>query len=316
MNKTENYPFVAVLLATYNGADFVESQIESILAQQKVRIRIYLSDDGSSDETLDIIKGNFINKYDLTIITKNPTKGSANNFYHLISNAKLNKEIEYIALSDQDDIWMSMKLISGINRLIETGSSGYSSGFYNFKNNIKTAKKVDKASRQTKLDFFFSSPGPGCTFILRRQEFEILRKSLNQNLPYFQSCTNHDWAIYAFYRGNNFKWVIDKNSFIYYRQHDTNVFGANKGAKATIRRTKLIFNLWYENEIISIINLVRYTTKYTLYSNDIEHFLKAKFKGPFAFQLRRKKSFSFLVLCLFTLNLLKSRKMLKATLET
>ena len=54
-------PVVAILMATYNGARFIQEQIDSILNQQGVDVHFYISDDGSSDSTLDIINEYFKN---------------------------------------------------------------------------------------------------------------------------------------------------------------------------------------------------------------------------------------------------------------
>ena len=52
-------PVVAIIMATYNGARFIQEQIDSILNQQGVDVHFYISDDGSSDSTLDIINQYF-----------------------------------------------------------------------------------------------------------------------------------------------------------------------------------------------------------------------------------------------------------------
>ena len=55
-------PLIAVLLATYNGEKYLAEQINSIIYQKEVNIHLYISDDGSSDQTIHIIKS-FIKKY-------------------------------------------------------------------------------------------------------------------------------------------------------------------------------------------------------------------------------------------------------------
>ena len=54
-NSTE-LPRVAVLMSTYNGEIFIREQIESILAQEGVAVSLYVRDDGSSDQTFEILK--------------------------------------------------------------------------------------------------------------------------------------------------------------------------------------------------------------------------------------------------------------------
>ena len=52
-------PLVAIIMATYNGADFIREQIDSILRQRDVDVHFYISDDGSRDETLAILHNYF-----------------------------------------------------------------------------------------------------------------------------------------------------------------------------------------------------------------------------------------------------------------
>jgi rhamnosyltransferase len=52
----------------------------------------------------------------------------------------------------------------------------------------------------------------------------------------------HDWLIYAFARSHGFKWYVDSYPGVEYRQHDTNVFGANVGMKAFMSRTNRVLS--------------------------------------------------------------------------
>ena len=57
-----NKPTVAILMATYNGEKYISQQIDSILNQSEVNVHFYISDDGSTDNTLNIIQ-DYKNKY-------------------------------------------------------------------------------------------------------------------------------------------------------------------------------------------------------------------------------------------------------------
>ena len=56
MNQTEIEPLVSVAMTTYNGERFLQQQLQSILDQHYKNIEIIISDDGSTDSTIDIIK--------------------------------------------------------------------------------------------------------------------------------------------------------------------------------------------------------------------------------------------------------------------
>ncbi|GAA0616376.1 glycosyltransferase [Paenochrobactrum glaciei] len=111
---------ITILLATYNGAAFLEEQLSSFANQSWKNIDLIVSDDGSSDNTLEIIdtwkkswsKGSFE-------IIQGPRAGHAENFRYLIQAVSDKKT--YVAFSDQDDIWHRDKLEVAMNKLISMG---------------------------------------------------------------------------------------------------------------------------------------------------------------------------------------------------
>lgn len=106
MDKTIS-PKVDILLATYNGANYIKDQLNSILYQTYKNWNLIIRDDGSTDGTIEIIQ-NYAN-LDSRIIIYTDEKGNLGvfqNFMNLISQSKSS----YIMLADQDDIWMSNKV--------------------------------------------------------------------------------------------------------------------------------------------------------------------------------------------------------------
>jgi len=97
-------------MATYNGAKYIKEQIDSILPQLKENDELIISDDGSIDETIEIIKGFKDSRIKLFHNNKCKTKKShiavAKNF----ENALMKVSEDIIFLSDQDDIWMPNKI--------------------------------------------------------------------------------------------------------------------------------------------------------------------------------------------------------------
>lgn len=94
---------VSIAMATYNGEKYIEEQIKSILKNLNEDDEIIISDDGSTDKTLDIIKD--IGDKRIKII-EGPHNGIKKNFENAIKNTKG----KYIFLSDQDDIWNENKV--------------------------------------------------------------------------------------------------------------------------------------------------------------------------------------------------------------
>ncbi len=94
---------VSVAMATYNGEKFIKEQIETILKNLKENDELIISDDCSTDKTLDIINS-FKDKR--IKVLDGPKKGIKQNF----NNAIINCSGDYIFLSDQDDYWMDNKV--------------------------------------------------------------------------------------------------------------------------------------------------------------------------------------------------------------
>ena len=90
-------------MATYNGEKYIKEQIESILANLEINDELIISDDGSNDNTINIIKSYKDNRI---ILLNGPRKGVKQNFANAISHATG----KYIFLSDQDDEWMPNKV--------------------------------------------------------------------------------------------------------------------------------------------------------------------------------------------------------------
>lgn len=240
----------AILLAAYNGQDFITEQIESILTQKGVDVTIYINVDKSSDATVEIIKAMSIADSRVILLGSNSRFGSAAlNFYDLIVN--LNQlDYDYFAFSDQDDIWLEHKLGSSLP-YFKSGYDCYSSSITALYPDGRTSE-IHKVGRPTAFDHFFQSAGPGCTYILNRSAFVALKNNVSANLSNYHSVLSHDWAIYYFCRVNGFKWYIDKRSQMLYRQHNSNEFGANIGFSAFKSRFVKLTTGWYLDQVYNL----------------------------------------------------------------
>lgn len=92
-------------MATYNGARYLDAQMESIVPYLESSDELVVSDDGSSDDTREIIEG-YKNKYSNVHLIDGPCKGVVKNF----ENGILHAENDIIMFSDQDDVWLPEKL--------------------------------------------------------------------------------------------------------------------------------------------------------------------------------------------------------------
>ena len=110
LNKKEK---VSVAMASYNGEKYIREQIETILENLDDDDELVISDDGSSDRTIEIIKS--FNDKRIKLLN-GPKKGLKKNFENAIKNTTGN----VVFLSDQDDIWMPNK----VNKVLEVFKKG------------------------------------------------------------------------------------------------------------------------------------------------------------------------------------------------
>ena len=230
---------ILILLAAFNGELHIKKQLLSILNQTFKPSKILINIDQSKDKTVSVVRDFSKENSEIQILNADKRFGSAAvNFINLIIDADLS-DIDYIALSDQDDICKEDKLERAIHKL-EQGFDGYSSNVEAFWENGRK-KILVKNQPQQKFDHLFESAGPGCTFVINRKLALKFQQFLKKG--HFNELHNyHDWLIYAFARSHNFKWFIDSYAGVEYRQHDTNVFGANIGITAFASRANRVLS--------------------------------------------------------------------------
>ncbi len=281
-------PYIAVLLAAYNGRERIEEQINTILSQKNVNIHIFISVDISNDGTLD-----FCNRLEhesdyVTVLSYGEYFGvAAKNFYRLIRDVDFSN-FDYVSLADQDDIWFPEKLAHAVNTLQNNNALAYSSDVMAFWDN-KVEKLVKKSFPQKRFDHHFGSPGPGCTYVLNCDSIMLLKVFINNNWEDVNYIECHDWFIYAFFRSRGLPWHIDSKALMLYRQHESNQEGAHLGFKSHLTRIKMINNGWYRTEVRKISGLIR--------NDDSNAFnLDRWFLIKNFYQLRRNKRDAFFLL--------------------
>lgn len=106
---------VTVIMSSYNGSSFIERQIKSIYNQKDVSINCFIRDDGSSDNTLQILTELQKEYANLSFIVGDNV-GWEKSFLIALSLAP---QADYYAFADQDDIWFDNKIINGLNQLAQ-----------------------------------------------------------------------------------------------------------------------------------------------------------------------------------------------------
>jgi rhamnosyltransferase len=242
-------PKVAVLLATYNGESFVESQLNSILSQRSVDLNVYIRDDGSNDSTIQIASKYLSDSKVNYVQDDYPREGTAGNFFRLLDNIEIS-DFDYVSFSDQDDIWFPEKLANAIDFMQANSAELYSSNLIAFDNYKGASWFLNKCGNQKRFDYLFQGASAGCTYVLSCRAAVIVQQSLGDPAEKVWKGCSHDWLIYAICRSHKLKCVHDSRAFIAYRQHSVNAFGAMPGIRGLLQRLRLSKNGWYRDQIL------------------------------------------------------------------
>ena len=253
--RQSHKPSVAVCLAAFNGLQYLQPQVDSILGQTDVDITLYVSVDRSTDGTEDWFCGLQSREARIVLLPFGETfGGAARNFFRLLREVDFSP-FEYIAFADQDDIWQPGKLKRAADCLLEQGVDGYSSDIVAFWETGRS-RYIKKSYPQQRWDYLFESAGPGCTFVLTRSLAIRIQMVLQQNTKQSLDVGLHDWFTYAFARANGYRWVIDEYASLMYRQHGENQVGVNSGIAAVVWRAKKVLSGWGLSQARLIATLV------------------------------------------------------------
>ncbi len=230
MTVESNVKIVEVLLATYNGEKYLAEQLDSLIAQIGVSVSLVVSDDGSDDNTLQILSS-YKSKFASIEILKGPKMGPQANFFYLLSQSKG----EFIALCDQDDIWEPGHLQASVTRLDPKKPSMTFSSVREFKSMDPENMRVwpKKIRIQYIGNILFENQVRGCTIVMNKKFLEIIKNTFPKN------SIMHDWWIALV--GFSYDCIsVAGNSEVKYRIHSDNAIGATPGIAVRAKRLKKI----------------------------------------------------------------------------
>jgi len=241
-------PKIAILLSTYNGTKYLEEQLDSILNQTYSNYVIVARDDGSDDDTIQLL-----NKYAKKFTDKIHlleqdllNLGASDSFSYLIEYVLENKqslglESAYMMFCDQDDIWSLEKIDKQIDEMIkvekhQTGTKPIPVLIHSNLRVVSEDKSLIAESfvhyqgleieRNRFTNIMISNVVTGCTAFINEA---LARKAV----PVSKEAIMHDWwlSLVASAFG---KLVFIDAPLVSYRQHDANAIGAKESVQSTL----------------------------------------------------------------------------------
>lgn len=223
-------------MSTYNGGQYLREQIESFFVQTNKDWQLFARDDGSKDNTVEILS-EYAKKYPQQIHVVDDVRenlGAGQSFMHLLEVT----DADYFMFSDQDDVWMPEKIERTLRKLQEMESQypGEAVGVFtdltvvdkNLSILMPSLWKGDNRHPEYTRNFYKQWVNRhatyGCTQMINRAAKSVV-------LPYRQfegvMGAHDNWVEYILIRLGKYDYL--EESTILYRQHGTNVVGANFG---------------------------------------------------------------------------------------
>ena len=230
----DNKPLVCVVMSTYNGEKYLKAQLESIVNQIQVRLVIYIRDDGSSDNTKEIIQ-EFEARNNI-ILECGENVGVKTSFLMALQKAPI---ADYYAFSDQDDVWDKDKLITAIELLQSKESCNVPilyCGRTRLVNSDLTFIQEGRRFREKPFKFLCGEvqAAAGCTMVFTRN----LKVEIERYFPVVYPMHDSWVSNLCLALGGNI--IYDNNCYINYRQHNNNAVGGSKNLISSIKR-RIVF---------------------------------------------------------------------------
>lgn len=226
---------IIILMATYNGSEHIEEQLQSLASQTYANWELVVSDDGSTDQTREIVH-HFARAISQKVtIIKGPQQGFWKNFLWLV-NQTSQAQGDLFAYCDQDDVWLPEKLERATNWFEKAGQETPNLYF-------ARTELIDEAGKPIGFSRLFSRQpsfqnalvqniGGGNTMVMNRPARALLAQA-----PKTVSLIAHDWWTYQLVTAAGGSAFYDPLPSVKYRQHSQNLIGSNRGIRQRITRT-------------------------------------------------------------------------------
>ena len=232
-------PLVAILMGTMNGARFLPEQLDSLAAQTHQNWVLIASDDGSTDDTLRILKV-YQAKWPAgkLIIKEGPKQGYCVNFLSMACDPVI--KANYYAFCDQDDVWLPAKLDVALQNIAQNQEENIPYVYCGRTSYVnENLKKIGCsplfAFPRTFRNALIQSIAGGNTMVFNQSAKNALEQVGVVQHP------SHDWWIYQLVSGVGGIVFYDQTPQVLYRQHRDALVGGNSTVRARLERISMVF---------------------------------------------------------------------------
>ena len=218
MDYLINFPFVSVVIATYNGERFLEEQLDSVFEQTYPNLEIIAVDDYSSDTTVSILHQFALSHSNMKVFANERNIGAIKTFEKGISLSTGN----FIALCDQDDIWDRHKI-----ELLMREMNGKEMVFCDSEFIDETGKTINRKISDIKNLSTYNNCSPFIIANCISGHAVVFRREIAIAAIPFPSYIIHDWWL-AFVASSKGVVHFVNLPLVQYRQHADNFIGAIK----------------------------------------------------------------------------------------
>lgn len=211
-------PNIEILLSTYNGAEFLNEQLDSLRRQQIGGLQIRIRDDGSSDGTRAIIE-EFEREFLGCKATYEANIGFVRSYFQLLHAA--DPGCDFFAFCDQDDVWLPEKITRALAELTRRNQDRPLLYFSRLEYVDEKLRAQGLSRLPRRLGFenaLVENTATGCTVVFNRKARELFLEN-PPNEPLW-----HDWWMYLMVSALG-EVIYDEQPTIRYRQHGGNAVG-------------------------------------------------------------------------------------------
>ncbi|MBD1577790.1 glycosyltransferase family 2 protein [Vibrio sp. S11_S32] len=262
---------LGVVIASYNGGKYIYEQITSILESEGSSLinEILISDDGSSDNTIDIIKS--INDSRIHIFENKLRNGPGFNFV----NGLTKSDADFVFLCDQDDVWPKDRIknffevagkldknepgiVCSDLTVVEQNLNVLADSFYDFEH-------IPKNWSLNIENLFLQNCSPGCVMLINKPAVDRLVKTFSND------SVMHDWWILLYASLHDNIIFLDKSTLLY-RQHDSNTIGISKPLSVSNFFSK------FKQSRSNLLSVINQTKAFNMSLTDKERLLLSEYQ--------------------------------------